>query len=318
MNSIEIGEASETSALLKSMYDDWLDRFEASKDLIATAEGQLALKLREQSSPAESAGVYFTEFVRSRGRNLVFGLLAFFGVLGVAGIVRRVAGIIQRQRNIPRSFYTRLATLIFQVITFVGAIMAMLAVFNVMNDWLLLGLTLVLLVALAWFGIKMLPGLVEQMTLLLDLGAVQEGERVLFNDVPWRVERLDYYTDLVNPDLEGGTFTLPVRELTGLHSRPAAEDEAWFPTKKGDWVRFEDGAIARVVSQTPEMVRLELLGGALVTYATAAFVELAPVNLSAGYRVEVEFGVDYQHQAISTDELPRKLHTFLRVLYAHI
>ena len=134
---------------------------------------------------------------------------------------------------------------------------------------------------------------------------------MLFNDVPWRVERLDYYTDLVNPDLEGGTFTLPVREWTGLHSRPAAEDEAWFPTKKGDWVRFEDGAIARVVSQTPEMVRLELLGGALVTYATAAFVELAPVNLSAGYRVEVEFGVDYQHQAISTDELPRKLQAFV-------
>ena len=48
-----------------------------------------------------------------------------------------------------------------------------------------------------------------------DLGAVQENERLMFAGVPWLVERLDLYTHLVNPALDGGTFTVPV---TGLPS----------------------------------------------------------------------------------------------------
>ena len=67
------------------------------------------------------------------------------------------------------------------------------------NDWLLLGVFGIMLLALGWVGIKMLPGAIEQVTLLLNLGAVQEDERVLIEGVPYRVRKLDFYTDFENP-----------------------------------------------------------------------------------------------------------------------
>ena len=94
-----------------------------------------------------------------------------------------------------------------------------------------------------------------------------------------------------------------MRELIGLHSRPAAEDEAWFPSEKGDWVKLADGNAGQVVAQTPELVVLELLGGARVTYQTSDYLGQTPENLSHGYRAEVEFGIGYQHQAGSTGEI---------------
>lgn len=190
----------------------------------------------------------------------------------------------------------RLAGVFFSIFTIIASFAAMLFVFNIRNDWLLLGLATLLLIAAAWVTIKMLPSLIEQLWVILNLGAVQERERVLFNGVPFRVERLSFFTDLVNPALDGGEFTLPVRELVGMHSRPAAKDEAWFPSEKGDWVKLSDGNAGLVVAQTPEMVVVELLGGAQVTYQTADYLASNPENLSQGYRVEIEFGIGYRHQ----------------------
>ena len=62
--------------------------------------------------------------------------------------------------------------------------MATLFVFNMRNDWLLLGLGVLFLMALGWILIKTLPGMVEQIMMLLNLGSVREGERVIFNGIP--------------------------------------------------------------------------------------------------------------------------------------
>ena len=40
------------------------------------------------------------------------------------------------------------------------------------------------------------------------------------------------------------------------------------------------------------------------TYPSAAFLEGTPENLSHGYRLACVFGIDYQHQKISTAEVP--------------
>jgi hypothetical protein len=183
----------------------------------------------------------------------------------------------------------------------------MLYVFNHFKDWLLLGVGLLLVVAAIWLAVSALPDLVEQATLLLNLGAVQEGERIVFNGIPYRVERLDFHTDLVNPKLRGGHFTLPVRELSGLHSRPVAEDEVWFPCDEGDVVVLDDGRWGRVVFQSPDAVRLEEEGGAVTTFEAAAFLGLSPKNLSRGYRASVRFGIDYAHQEMATTKIPELL-----------
>lgn len=286
---------------------DWKKRQKEQSDLANTAEQQLELRLTEQANAPSSVGTYATGFLRNRGLNLILALTAFFSVFTGLRLLGGAMLTLRQKRNIKPNFAIRLGGLLFKVFTVAASLFAMLFVLNMLNDWILLGLTSVFAVALSWIGLKMLPEIVEQTTLLLNLGAVQEGERVMLAGVPWRVERLDFHTDLVNPELEGGTFTLPVKELSGLHSRPAAVEEAWFPTSKGDWVQLKDGRVGRVMTQTPELVQIEELGGARVTYATSDFISEAPRNLSTGYRVEVVFGLDYRHQAEATDEIPRRL-----------
>lgn len=298
---------SPTRAHLSKLLDDWKERQEEATNLEETAEQQLTVRMDQQSRSTGGLGTYATQFFRNRGLNLLLAISAFGGIFVVMGLIARLAGWLQKRQGIPRSFATRLAGLLFKVATVIVAFLAMLAVFNMMNDWLLLGIASVFAIATAWIGLKMLPSISEQITLLLNLGAVQEGERLTFAGVPWRVERLDFYTDLVNPSLDGGTFTLPVRELVGLHSRPAARDEAWFPTRKGDWVQLRDERIGHVLSQTPELVQVQEIGGSIVTFETGAFLSEAPRNLSSGYRIQTEFGLDYRHQAIATDEIPEKL-----------
>ncbi len=294
-------------AHLTAQQEEWRKRLQGSEDLAETADQQLQIRLKEQATAPSGIGQFATEFLRSRGLNLILAMFAFFGVFTLFRLAARAIGLLLQRNGIERSLPVRVGGLIYKVITIFISLFAMLYVLNMMNDWILLGITSVFAIAIAWIGLKMLPAIIEQTTLLLNLGAVQESERVLLNGVPWRVDKLDFYTDLVNPDLEGGTFTLPVRELVGLHSRPAAQDEAWFPTRKGDWAQLADGHTGKVVIQTPELVQIVELGGSRVTYSIADFIANTPRNLSTGYRVEVKFGIDYRHQAEATDEIPRKL-----------
>ena len=238
----------------------------------------------------------FQVFFKDRSVSLVMGLAAFFGVLFLSRFLLFVGKKLLSRRKKEKTLTMRLVGVFLSLSSIIASFAAMLIVFNLRNDWLLLGLATLLSFAAIWVTLKMLPSLLEQLWVLLNLGAVQERERVLFNGVPFRVERLSFFTDLVNPALDGGEFTLPVRELIGMHSRPAAVDEAWFPSRKNDWVKLSDGNSGQVVAQTPEMVVLELLGGAQVTYQTADYLASSPENLTNGYRVEIEFGIGYRHQ----------------------
>jgi hypothetical protein len=187
----------------------------------------------------------------------------------------------------------------------------MMFVLNYLNDWILLGVAGLFTIALAWIGLNMLPVIIEQSILLLNLGAVQEGERLMIDGVPWFVKRLDHYTVLENPDLDGGHFSVPIRELVGRHSRPPADDEAWFPTKKDDWVQLENETIAKVIIQTPELVQLIELGGARITFKTTDFLDAQLRNLSTGFRIKLEFGISYKHQKEATTEIPTQLRNYI-------
>ena len=63
----------------------------------------------------------------------------------------------------------------------------------------------------------------------------------------------------------------------------------------------------RVVLQTPDWVEMVLLGGSRKTYTVLDFVALSPENLSRNFRVRSVFGIDYEHQAIATTEVPQLL-----------
>ncbi|MEQ8659436.1 MAG: hypothetical protein RLW62_01325, partial [Gammaproteobacteria bacterium] len=272
---------------------------------------QLDARQASRTSTVDAANQFARSFLRERGRNLLYGGSVLFAtLLGLRFISRRL-GAFRARRGARKNLATRVVTLVYTVGSYIVALLAMLFTFNILNDWLLVGVTVVFILALAWIGVRMLPGLIEQTTLYLNLGAVQEGERIFFDGIPWLVRKLGFYCDLANPALEGGEFSMPIRELIGLHSRPVTPNEPWFPTRKGDFVRLEAG-LAEVMVQTPGVVEVRIEGGIRQTFTASAFYDMAPQNLSRGARAEVVFGISYKHQAIATTEVRDKLRAFVR------
>ncbi|MEM7568796.1 MAG: hypothetical protein AAF337_03275 [Pseudomonadota bacterium] len=302
-------QGQEARKRLRILLKNWQERLTAAQDLERTTQRQLENRLQSRGRGSAS-GKAIGDFISTRGRNLLAGLAALLGVIIATRVFAYLAHrFLERLhgKDHPRSFSRRLLRLAFNVSSVILACVAMLFVFNYYNDWLLFGLFVIAFVAGIWAVIKALPSLVQQASLLLNLGAVQEGEVIIFKDVPYLVKKLDYYTTLVNPKMRGGSFTVPVTEMQGYHSRPLAKDEMWFPCDEGDVVILSDERWGRVTFISPERVVMKDDGGSDNVFDIAEFLSLSPRNMSQGYRTECQFGVDYKHQAIATDELPKQM-----------
>ncbi|MEQ8230343.1 MAG: hypothetical protein RKL32_01400, partial [Gammaproteobacteria bacterium] len=299
-------ESASAGALRERLERDlarWRQRHEDARNRRVALELQLDKRLAERTSVLDQTASYAKSFFRERGLNLVMGIGAFLVVfLGVRLLGRLYDRIYAARRG--RTFSNRLGTLLFHVFSVVGGLGATLLVFNLVGDWFLLGILVIFLLGIGWASINTLPAHVETIKLMLNIGAVREGERLVFDASPWRVDHLGFSARLVNPLLDGGVQILPVRFLVGMHSRPLGQDEEWFPCRQGDWVELDDGRIGRVAWQSPAQVQLVELGGAQVTYQTADFLARSPRNLSTGFRLELSFGIDYAHQADATTTIP--------------
>jgi len=141
----------------------------------------------------------------------------------------------------------------------------------------------------------------------LNLGAVREGERVIYRDLPYRVESINLYTVFNNPELDGA-FRVPLAELTKITSRPITSD-SWFPTSVGDVIFLANGNLLEVLNQNPDTVELKKRGGELLSIPTGHFYTMSMTNLTrlGTFGVTSSFGVDYNHQLISTNKIPAEL-----------
>ena len=269
----------EPDATLKPLLAELLSTWQKRQNDAATELAVAEYKLEEQQM--KSGGVLgalrdvTSGFFRERGRNLLMACcvsLLIFGSLRLLWHRLRKLSALKRKN---RSFGVRVAVVIFHAATVILSVFAMLLVFYLAGDWVLLGLATLFLVGIVWTGKQTLPMVFEQVKLLLNLGSVREGERVIYKGLPWEVRSLGVFSELRNPALDGGHMRLPLREMTGLVSRPDA-DEAWFPCAVDDWVCLTDGTHGKVVTQTPDWVQLVLLGGSRRTFPTKVFLEMCP------------------------------------------
>lgn len=316
LKNIEQLRFQATNPLLKDELNElikaWREREQQMANQLAVAQYRLDEKLSEERPLVDSMQDVLRIFFKSRGRNLLLAIVAFVTVFLLFRFMYRAVFKFSPARiSQKRSFYSRLGNVVYQVLTFVGATGALLLVLYISGDWVLLGIALIFLFGIAWTAKQGLPLFWEQAKLLLNLSTIRENERVVYNGLPWKVASLNLYTKFHNPALKGGLIRLPLRELVGLHSRPFHKDEPWFPCQENDWVLLADGTFGQVLMQTPEMVQLVLLGGSHKTYRTAEFLQQKPSNLSTNFRVKVTFGIDYEHQSLSTREIPQKLQTML-------
>lgn len=261
----------------------------------------------EKSIVSTFSGLIF-EFFKTKGKNLLLAFLVFitFFWLFKTGRNRFLALVMYKvNRSENKEIYQwmiRPVRVIYSSISTLMAFFFAILTLYVLNDWVLVTLILFVLAALIWSSKHYLPLFLEQSKIVLNLGAIREDERVVYNGLPWLITSLGYYCKLSNPVLKGGELRVNAKELINLNSRRVNKGEPWFPTKKGDWVELGD-IFAQVILQTPEQVILERIGGERKFYKTADFYDQAPVNLSLGFAVDITFGVDYAHQDILFDEL---------------
>ena len=161
------------------------------------------------------------------------------------------------------------------------------------------------LILVAWTSRQYIPTFLQEIKLIVNLGTVREGERMVWNGVPWLIKDIGLNATLSNENLEGGEIRLPVKDLIGKNSRPVVEGESWFPTKTKDWVILSDGSYGWIKHQTLEQVILSLKGDSLKFYSTEDFLSQSPLNISTGFRYCIEFGLDYEVQNRICDEIPR-------------
>jgi len=223
-------------------------------------------------------------------------LLVFF-------VLRLVSGLIVGKKK-ERKFQRRLAEILLRIITLVLAIAATMLVPYARGDHMMLVIFVLVVVGIGWVIIKSAPQYAEQIRLILNIGSVREGERIIIDGLPFRVDRLRFYSKLSNPALTGGALRVPIGQLIGERSRAPGPEEPWFPCQQGDVVAMEGDMVGRIQLQTPEVVVFVERHDAPRSYPTAAFLDLNPRNLSNGFEINILFGIDYSHQDIAVDKAP--------------
>jgi predicted nucleic acid-binding Zn-ribbon protein len=239
----------------------------------------------------------------SMGLHLTAALAAALAVYYIIALIGSLPLLVlERRRPTHYIFMERLINLVKHMFGIIFAVFVYMMMLYSLSEWIILGISLVLLAA-ALMGLRnTVPQYLVQIRTLLNIGSVRQGERLNFGGIPWRISRLDVYTHLHNPLLDGH-LRVSLTDLCRLTSRPYHEDEPWFPTNEGDVVIMEDQVFGTVIRQTPDIVQLDF-GGSVYTYPTARFLENRPRNLTKnGFTVFDTFGMDYSHQAIITSDI---------------
>jgi small-conductance mechanosensitive channel len=298
------GDALQQS--LAALNDSWQSRIQRTQDEIELANIQLA-NLEGKQPLGQSLYAALANFVTGRGLTLVLAFIAAFAVWAIIKVLL-VAYRRTQVNKLPKNrTHYRLAAYSVHALTFILGLIAVFVVFYQRHDVLLLGLLILFVVGLALSIRNLLPQYVQETRLLLNIGALREGERVIFRGLPWVVDSINMYTRFRNPELNG-ELRIPLAELSHVSSRPVGM-EPWFPTSKGDYVIFTDERLLQVVEQNPDTVELQRRGGQIISVPTTDFYAMTLTNLSRSesFGVRSYFGLDYDLQDISTTTVPATL-----------
>ena len=290
---------------LNGVAASWLERRADIENALEVARFELQNLDAEDTKILESIGNIVHDFGVGRGLTLLIAL-----VIGIAVwfFMRALRWLVNRARRSPENRVHaakfRLVLYAYHLVSILLIVLAVLSVFYVRGDLLLLSLAIIAFAMLTLGTWRLLPGYVQEARLLINAGAAREKERVIYNGLPFRIESLNLFSVLRNPELDG-ILRLPLSALAEMTSRQSG-DEAWFPSSTGDYLLLPDGGFAQVLQQTVELVRLKRTGS-LIQFSTADFLQLNVRNLSReGFGVIVVFGIDYEHQGISLDRVPER------------
>lgn len=243
--------------------------------------------------------------------NLLLAIVAAALTYAVLRLINKLYIRIITRSGRRRPLVARVAHLSFILLSIILAILAAIIVLYLRGDRILLALLLIALIGAALTLQRTLPAFMKEARVLLNVGPVREGQRLVYNGIPWKVQSINMYSTLINTQLNGGKIMLPLKVLADLNSRPYDANEPWFPTRVNDYVLLDDQAYGRVILQSPEQVTLRVRGSDK-TYPVENFLNSHPQNLSLdGFNILIRFGIDYQHQSLVTGEIKQQFEDFL-------
>ncbi len=297
---------------LTQLREHWLRQREKTRSSLEAAQLELEIIERNSVSFTEASQRFLKDFFRKRGLYLGEAIAAVLLLFLLFRLIHRaMVKYIPGFQKPHRSLSIRLTDLIYRVLTLLVLFITPLVVFYLREDWVLFSIVLLVLIGAAWGIRKVAPFYWKQAILMLNIGSVREGERLYYEGLPWKVERINFFTDLVNPAARL-SHRIPLEKMVGMISRPVRRsNEQWFPCQQGDWVILDDGTRGEVISITHEFIELQQRGGATKTYLMADFLAQAPLNLSDTFRIKEVFGISYRHQQQSTNIIIGKLKSYL-------
>lgn len=306
--SIDAATEESTRLSLNTLLTDWQERLDESQLNINLASVQLN-NLQDNDLPWwKSFGNAVTDFIKGRGLTL---LLAILGA-GLVWLALKLLTSVFTKRTKGedvKTYRTRQRFILYAVktLTFALMLVVVITVFYIRGDILLMGMSFFIAAGILLGLRNIIPKFISELRLLLNIGSIREGERVMYNGLPWRVVSLNVDTILKNPEITG-VIRLPLQSIEGLASRPAGS-EPWFPASKGDFIFFTSNRIMQVTAITPEHVAMRSLGGTTMSVPSSDFYNTQFENLTQGetFTVSGTFGVGYSHQSAGVVEIPNTL-----------
>jgi len=292
---------------LSNLLGKWERRRDRHSSNLEIARLQLNALLHGDESFWETSKGVLKQFVYGRGLTL---LIAVVVGMVVWCVMRALLWLIQlRSARVEQQQYRtrrRLAQYAYRALTLILILLAVVTVFYMRGDRLLLGISILAMAAFALGLRHTVPRFLAETRLLLNIGATRENERIIHEGLPWRVVSLNMFSILRNPELTG-VVRLPLGALSDKVSRPVGK-EPWFPTSKGDFILVSDGSVQEVIKQTAEIVELKNRGGSLTSVPANVFYNWTFENLTRGgsFGICSIFGVDYQHLNISLEKVPSR------------
>ena len=175
------------------------------------AKFELAELTKDKQSFFESTKKVMAIFFKSRGKNILFAILAFAGVFFFFRFVDRIFKKSHPAfKSKERPFYVRLIEVILLIFTVIAATSASLFTLYISGDWFLLSLAIIFIIGALWTAREGFTRYYEQVKLILNLGSVRENERIVYNGVPWQVVRIALYAKMKNPALSPSKIRLPL------------------------------------------------------------------------------------------------------------
>ena len=291
------------SETINRLSSDWAARRDDTLRALDIAEFKLSNMKVESTTWQTSVWKAVTEFFLGRGLTLFLAVVVGVAIWLVLKVLLELYWRwLYRLKKDVGSVRAPLVLYSYRLFTAIVIVLAVLMVFYVRGDVLLITLALVALAGVALSLRQTLPRYAAELRLLLAIGPVREEERLVYEGVPFKVISLSVYSILRNPLLEG-VLRLPLHDMNEFTSRHAGEDP-WFPCRPDDYILLADGSFGRVLRQSIERVEV-LVRDARVQIATKDFLGQNIRNLSQqGFGVACTFGVDYQHQADCLDSIP--------------